>query len=328
MNTYWMRKMTAVILCALVIFAAGCAENEPAASKQAEQAEQAEQNAEAEASVVRNIEHSMGTTPVTGVPSRIVTLYQGANDVIVAFGVTPVGVVESWDDEPVYDYLKQELNGVQLVGEEGQPNLEVIHQLQPDLIIAAKVRHEEIYGQLSQIAPTLVATELFDWRETVNLIAQALDMGGKETELLTAWDNRVADFKAKMSDRLPIEATIVNFRSDHARIYYKGYAGLIIEELGFTRPAGHDQDLWGVQLTSKESIPDMNADLIFTFYDDIEAVHKMKQEWTSHPLWAGIDAVKNNQVFEVDSVAWNLAGGYLSAHLMLDDIYEMFGVEE
>ncbi|WP_145410412.1 ABC transporter substrate-binding protein [Paenibacillus xylanexedens] len=274
----------------------------------------------------RVIKHAMGETTITGTPKKIVTLFQGANDVVVALGVKPTGVVESWVQQPVYEYLRADLDGVPQVGQESQPNMEEINKLKPDLIIATKIRHEDIYDQLSQIAPTVVTETLFDWKETVKMAGEAMNMVEQSDKLLADWDTRVADFKEKMGDRLPIEATITNFRADQVRIFYMGYAGKILKELGFTRPAGHDEDTWGVELTSKESIPDMNADLIFNFNSgtETEAIQKNYEDWTSSPLWKNLDAVKNNQLVQVDEVAWNMAGGYTSANMMLDDLYEYF----
>lgn len=276
----------------------------------------------------RVIKHAMGETKITGTPQRIVTLFQGANDVVVALGVKPAGVVESWVQQPVYEYLRKDLDGVPQVGQESQPNLEEINKLKPDLIIATKIRHEEIYEQLSQIAPTVVTETLFDWKETLKIAGEAMNKTEESNKLLADWETRVADFKEKMGDRLPIEATITNFRADQVRIFYMGYAGKILKELGFTRPAGHDADTWGVELTSKEAIPDMNADMIFNFNSgtDTAAIEKNYQDWTSSPLWKNLDAVKNNQLYQVDEVAWNMAGGYTSANMMLDDLYKQFNL--
>ncbi|WP_328801831.1 iron-siderophore ABC transporter substrate-binding protein [Paenibacillus sp. LX16] len=276
----------------------------------------------------RVIKHAMGETTVKGTPKRIVTLFQGANDVVVALGVKPTGVVESWVQQPVYKYLRDDLDGVTQVGQESQPNLEEINKLKPDLIIATKTRHEDIYDQLSQIAPTVVTETLFDWKETVKTAGEAMNMKEQSDKLLADWDARVADFKDKMGDRLPIEATITNFRADQVRIFYMGYAGKILKELGFTRPPGHDEDTWGVELTSKENIPDMNADMIFNFNSgtETEAIEKNYKDWTSSPLWKNLDAVKNNQLVQVDEVAWNMGGGYTSANMMLDDLYKQFNL--
>ncbi|MEI7026799.1 ABC transporter substrate-binding protein [Paenibacillus sp. y28] len=279
---------------------------------------------------VRLIKHEMGTTEMKGTPKRVVTLYQGGTDVVVALGVKPVGVVQAHGDKPVYDYLKNELEGVQLLGLETQPNLEEIYKLKPDLIITSKFRHEAINDQLSKIAPTVMVKELYEWKEGLQLAGEALNRQDEAKRLLADWDKRVVDFKAKMGARLPIEIAIMNFRSDHARVYYMGYAGKILQELGFTRPPGHDKDVWGTKLSSKESIPDLNAEMIVNFYTgtDTKAMEKTYEEWTSHPLWKNLEAYKRNQIYMVDEVNWNLAGGYLTAHKLLDELYDIFKLQK
>ncbi|WP_028596440.1 ABC transporter substrate-binding protein [Paenibacillus assamensis] len=302
--------------------------SKPAAENQAQGTNNTQTS---EADSVRVIEHPMGKTEVKGTPKRVVTLYQGATDAVVSLGVKPIGVVDAWGEKKVYDYLAADLEGVQLLGLETQPNLEEIHKLKPDLIIASKTRHEEIYNQLSAIAPTVTTELLYDWKTTLKVASQALNIEDQGNKLLADWDGRVAEFKQKMGGKLPIEATIINFRADHVRIYYMGYAGMILKELGFTRPAGHDADTWGVEITSKESIPDMNADVIFNFNyagEEAEAIKKTANDWMSHPLWKNIDAVKSNQVHEVNDIIWNMAGGYKSAHLLLDNLYDMFKLEK
>lgn len=280
----------------------------------------------------RIIKHAMGETKIDGTPKRIVTLYQGATDTAVAMGIKPVGIVESWVEKPVYKYLRDDLEDVKQVGLETQPNLEEINKLNPDLIIASKMRHEDIYNLLSQIAPTVMEENVFRYRETVKLMGEALNKQSKAQTILKKWDQRVNDFnkriKKKMQDDWPIKVSVLNFRADHARIYYSGYAGRILNELGFERPDKHKKDIWGVKLTSKESIPEMNSEAFFIFMSDNEAVYNTYKEWTSHPLWKNLDAVKNDQVFEVDQVAWNMAGGIKSAHIMLDQLYDHFELDE
>ena len=274
----------------------------------------------------------MSETKIKEIPQRIVTLYQGANDAAVKLGITPVGIVESWVEKPVYKYLRDDLGNVKQVGLETQPNLEEINKLNPDLIIASKMRHEDIYNLLSQIAPTVMEENVFRYRKTVELMGKALNKEEKANKVLNNWDRRIADFKEKIKNKKgakwPIEVSVLNFRTDHARIYYSGYAGRILNELGFERPEGHKKNIWGVKLTSKESIPEMNADAFFIFMSDNKSVKNNYQEWAKHPLWKNLDAVKNKQVFKVDQVAWNMAGGIKSAHIMLDQLYKHFELKE
>ncbi|RKD25788.1 iron ABC transporter substrate-binding protein [Ammoniphilus oxalaticus] len=280
----------------------------------------------------REITHAMGTTKIEGTPERIVTLYQGANDAAAAFGIKPVGMVESWLELPIYDYLKADLEGVSIVGQETQPNLEEIAKLNPDLIIASKLRHEEVYEQLSLIAPTVTHETVFEFKETVELMGKAMNKEEKAAEILSAWDARVADFKGKVQEKLgdqwPLNVSILNFRADHARIYNTGFAGSILAELGFTRPENQQVDLPVTKLTDKESITEMNADVFYIFMEDDAAVQNTYEEWTNHPLWANLDAVKKDQVYVVDYIAWNMGGGIKAANLMLDDIYDRFELEK
>ncbi|EON71321.1 ABC transporter substrate-binding protein [Lysinibacillus sphaericus] len=284
-----------------------------------------------EQSTKREITHALGTTTIEGTPQRVVTLYQGATDTILEFDVTPVGVVESWAQAPMYDYIKEDLKDVKFVGQETQPNLEEIAALKPDLIIATQVRHEEIYEQLSQIAPTIVNTTLYDFKETATIIGQALDKEEQAKTLIGDWEARVADFKNKVAstDNWPLSAAVLNYREDHARIYVKGFAGSILTELGFEGPKDlQGKDLEIVKLTDKEGIPQMNADITFQFMEDNAAVKKTYEDWTAHPLYKNLDAAKNNQVYTVDEIIWNLAGGLQAAHLMLDEIYDHFELEK
>lgn len=275
------------------------------------------------------IEHALGTTVIDSSPQRIVTLYQGATDAAIALGIKPVGVVESWVEKPFYRYLRDDLEGAKVVGIELQPSLEEIARLKPDLIIASKVRHEKIYRQLSLIAPTVAHQTVFKFKETVTLVANAAGVPEKGEDLLEEWETRVSAFQAAMSKKggWPVEATVINFRPDHARIYYSGFAGQVLNELGFVRPVAHQQDIWGVKLTSKESIPDMNADTFFIFMDDDDMVKETYRIWMAHPLWNTLNAVKKNQLFEVNSVAWNMGGGIIAANNMLDELMRIYQVD-
>ncbi|WP_227937566.1 ABC transporter substrate-binding protein [Alkalihalobacillus deserti] len=328
------------IMLTFVIFLAGCGnqatEGEDTSENDTEQTEQQEETETEEEQVaethVREITHAMGTTTIEGTPKKIVTLYQGATDAAVALGVTPVGVVESWLEQPIYKYLRDDLEGVPIVGLETQPNLEEIAKLKPDLIIASKLRHEEVYEQLSQIAPTVSHETVFEFKETVELMGQAMNQEEKANELLSDWDARVADFQTKVQEKLgdewPLNVSILNFREDHARIYFTGFAGSILAELGFSRPENQQGEEWGIKLTDKESITEMNADVFYMFMGEEEVVQKNYEEWTSHPLWKNLDAVKADKVYTVDEVTWNMAGGIISANLMLDDIYDRFELEK
>ena len=73
----------------------------------------------------------------------------------------------------------------------------------------------------------------------------------------------------------------------------------------------------------------MDADVIYYFMDEKDkAVEKAYKEWTSHPLWKQLDAVKAKQVHKVDEITWNMGGGIIAANMMLDDIYDRLGIDK
>lgn len=323
-----------VFILASFAFFVGCSVKTEEVSTQvpAKTEEVPKETVETKTTEVRVVEHAMGKAEITGTPEKVVVLYNGMVDISLALGVKPVGAVESWLEKPFYNYLKDHMVGVMNLGEEGQPNLEAIATLQPDLIIGSVLRDEKIYEQLSQIAPTVFTESVFDWKENMTLAAKALGKEEVDLAFKQEWDQKVADIQTQMGDKLQkTEISIVRFDPDHARIYYTGFAGTILAEVGFSRPENQRVDEWGVKLTSKEAIPEMNGDVIFDITSDWlgdGAVYKTKEDWTNHALWKNLDAVKNNQVFEVDAITWNMSGGATAAMMMLDDLYTIFNLNK
>ncbi|MGL9751616.1 MAG: ABC transporter substrate-binding protein [Symbiopectobacterium sp.] len=146
----------------------------------------------------RQVSHARGVTVINGQPKRVATLFQGATDTAVALGITPVGVVDSWIEKPMYRYLRGELGDVPHVGLETPPNLKAIALLNPDLIIASRFRPERVYTLLSHIAPTVAMEDVFKFKRTVQLMGQALDREKQAQGLLTAWQERVSVLRDRL----------------------------------------------------------------------------------------------------------------------------------
>ncbi|WP_386079555.1 ABC transporter substrate-binding protein [Vreelandella sp. F11] len=264
-------------------------------------------------------------------PLRIVTLYQGATDSAVALGLTPIGVVDSWLEKPTYRYLRAPLDGIEHVGLETQPNLEKVAWLKPDLVIASDFRHARIAPLLSAIAPTVSAPTVFNFKTTLTMVANATHQEAEASELLQRWEERVADFRqqvaVKLGDEWPQKVAVVRFKSDHVRIYTSGFAGSILDELGFAQPDTLQSQSWGMKLSSTENIPVLDADALFILLEpDDPAIADNYRHWASHPLWQQLSAVQSGRVFEVEPVSWMMGGGILAANAMLDDLYSHYGL--
>ncbi len=267
----------------------------------------------------------------TDAAPRIVTLYQGATDSAVALGIEPVGVVDAWLEKPMYRYLRDALSGVEHVGLETQPNLEKIAWLDPDLVIASDFRHARIAPLLTTIAPAVSAPAVFDFKSTLTMVANATGREAQANALLQQWDDRVIDFRQQIAVRLgsewPQKAAVVRFKSDHVRIYTNGFAGSILDELGFEQPDTLQSQGWGMKLSSTENIPILDADVMFVLLEpDDPAIADNYRHWSTHPLWQQLSAVQHGRVYEVDPVSWMMGGGILAANAMLDDLFVHYGL--
>lgn len=278
---------------------------------------------------VRTIEHAMGKTEIKGTPERIVVLSNEGTEALLALGVTPVGAVKSWLGEPWYEHIQDKMQNVTVVGDEMQPNLELIAGLKPDLILGVKVRQEKIYQQLSDIAPTVFSENLSaNWKQNFLLYADALNKKADGEKAISDFDARVAKAKEELGDKILTKVSIVRFLPTTARIYFKdSFSGALLSQLGFARPAPQDKEGLAEAIT-KERIPEMDGDILFYFIweDDMKAKTGAKNadDWKQDKLWKKLGAVKNNKAFEVSEAIWNTSGGILSANLMLDDLLSYF----
>ncbi|GAB0061542.1 iron-siderophore ABC transporter substrate-binding protein [Pseudomonas syringae] len=274
---------------------------------------------------------SLGLLALPGIaraaPLRVVTLFQGASDTAVALGVTPCGVVDSWSEKPMYRYLRPALAAVPHVGLETQPSLEDIVLLKPDLIVASRFRHQRIAPLLEQISTVLMLEEVFEFKRTLAMMGAALQRQQLAIALLGQWQQRVAalrgQLQAKFTGRWPITVSVLDIREDHIRSYLPAsFAGSVLSELGFAwTPAARQATGVSLKLSSKESLPVVDADLFFVFQRaDSTAAQHTYDKLVENPFWQQLRAVRDGQVWRVDAVAWSLSGGILGANRMLDEI--------
>ncbi|MDQ0089484.1 iron complex transport system substrate-binding protein [Paenibacillus anaericanus] len=281
----------------------------------------------------RTVKHSMGETEITGTPLKVVVLTNEGTEALLALGVKPVGAVKSWTGNPWYDHIKADMEGVTELGEESQPNLELIAGLQPDLIIGNKMRQEKIYEQLKAIAPTVMAEDLRgEWEINFKLYAEALGKTAEGEELMAAYDKRIEDFKTKAGDKLNQTVSVVRFMGGKTRVYHTNtFSGIIFDQIGFARTemTKNAKDTFVDEIT-KERLPEADADRLFYFtYETGDGkANETEQEWINDPLWKNLSAVKNGQTYKVDDAIWNTAGGIKAANLMLDELYEIYDIQQ
>lgn len=232
-----------------------------------EEAEETEEPKPTEENTSYTVENAMETVTLDKTPERVVILTNEGTEALLALGVKPVGAVQSWTGDPWYDHIASEMEGVEVVGLESQVNVEAIAALQPDLIIGNKMRQEDIYEQLSKIAPTVFAETLRgNWKENFELYAKAVNKVEEGNQVLADYDNRIKEIQTKLGEDVNKEVSMVRFMAGDVRIYHKdSFSGVILEQIGFARPESQDVDDFAEKNATKERIPAMDGDILFYF---------------------------------------------------------------
>lgn len=279
----------------------------------------------------RTIKHAMGETPVPAEPKRVVILTNEGTEALLTLGVKPVGAVQSFTGNPWYEHIKSDMDGVQVLGKEGEPNLEAIAALKPDLIIGNKMRQEKVYELLSAIAPTVFSETLRgQWKENFKFYAEALNKKAEGDKVLADFDKRTETIREKLGDKINTKVSMVRFMAGDTRIYYKDtFSGIILGQIGLKRPESQDKPEFAATKVPKERIPEMDGDVIFyfTYETGNGEASKAEEQWLQDPLWKNLSAVQAGKAYKVDDAIWNTAGGVRAANLMLDDLQKRFEIQ-
>jgi len=272
----------------------------------------------------RTVTHALGETVLESKPARVVVLDGGELDDVLSLGITPVGLAnpESAAGQP--SYLADELDGVADVGTINNLDLEAIAALEPDLILGSKLRADQLYPQLSQIAPTVFAIRPgFPWKENFLLVADALGEENQAVEVLNTYQRRADEIRASI-DGTPPTISLVRFMSGKIRLYGNlSFIGVILQDVGLPRPALQDVDELAVEV-SPETITQAEGDRVFyTSYGRPEDTGEAAV--IAGPLWNELAAVDNGRATRVSDETWFLALGPTGAMLVLDDLEEMLG---
>ncbi len=275
-------------------------------------------------SAVHVVEQGMGKTIIPAHPERIITLDEYALECVLALQNQPVGSVILENTPP---YFQGKIQGVENLGSEGEPSLEKILALKPDLILGTMI-HEQTYHQLSQIAPTVLTPhkDSKDWKAALMNFAEALGKTEVAEQILQDYNDRLETFKTQMGDALnQTQVSVMRVYPTHLSLYLKDvFIGTILEDVGLPRPPAQDKPGAAYEI-SKERIRDADGDVIFLWtYGYNQQYQREAQsalaQLETDPLWLQLNAVQQGKVYQVPSY-W-IGAGPLAANAVIDDLFK------
>jgi iron complex transport system substrate-binding protein len=267
----------------------------------------------------RAIAHLLGSTEISGRPSRVVALEFSFVQALDALGVVPVGITDDNQPKRIEQLLGKKIE-YSSVGTRLEPNLELVSALTPDFIIADNIRHAAIYAQLSAIAPTIV---LNSWegsyqtiKESVVTIADALGDKANGEKVITAHDATIAALVAKIpageNRRFLLAVATPDSMSLHTS---SSFTGSVFKAMGLT-PAVDSADAVesGAGL---ERLIAVNPDVLLVATD---AGGTVLDQWKGNSAFANISAVRGGMTFEVDRNQFSRFRGLKTAEMIAREI--------
>lgn len=289
----------------------------------------AESNQTSQTFKEKTIVHDFGTTELKKAPKRIVILENLYGEILDPLDITPVGATTGQSDSQEFSTLfKKQYKDAKVVsvGWQGNPDLDKIAELKPDLILMTG-EQEDLYDELSEIAPTvgyqINTDENWDYHETSLKVAEIFDKRDEMKKDLDRLDAREAVFaenvKAKFGNQ---KLMYLRVTDNDIRYYAYGHFGYLYDTYHFNRAETFNPDDM-FQVIDPDKLKDINPDLLIVQADSQELLdNKLKNT----PVWTSLKAVQNNKVIYADYSTYMLGFGIVSQEAIMKQISDEWGL--
>lgn len=261
--------------------------------------------------------------------TEVVSLEWGLTENLLALGVDVVGQADvegynTWDTSVALDASTPD------VGMRGEPSLDAISALEPELIAVTTDTPDNVIDQLADIAPvvTLRGSDGTDpigyMRQTVETLATATGTEDKGTELLEGFDAKVAEGKKALEEAGVAGASYVmadgwvNNGTVSVRMYTPGsFLGAVGAELGLANAwTGEGDPDYGLAQTDVEGLTAL-SDVQFVYAASDSEADPFAEGLAGNAIWEQLPFVVAGDVHRIPDGIW-MFGGPASANAYVD----------
>lgn len=288
---------------------------------------------------LRTFNHVLGEICIPENVERVVALEWTYVEAMLALGMQPVGVADiagyhNWVKIPVA--LDAD---VQDIGTRNEPNLELIAELEPDLIIGVYFRVTESYDDLSAIAPTLVfnpypddlnVSQYEEMTTTFTTIAEALNRVDEGEQVLAqmeaTYDRAQTALEAAGrggEDFILSQGWTTDSLATFRLFTDNAMAVQILEQIGLENAWDDAPQLYGfseIGIEGFAALQDADFNFFYVAQDSDNTV------FAESPLWSSLKFVQDERAYWMGGDVW-LFGGPLSAELLVETILTHMGIE-
>ncbi|PQJ85016.1 iron-siderophore ABC transporter substrate-binding protein [Aliivibrio sifiae] len=270
------------------------------------------------------IKHELGLVQLAKTPEKVITLDWTLTETTLSLGVNPIGITDvqgyqSWVTKPELD------DSVLDVGSRSEPNLELITELKPDVILISQYMLP-MYDKLNAIAPTLVYTvynnkkmPLVSAKEITLQLGYLLDKEQQAQDVIAKTEQRLSENGDKIhrlqTNNKPL--LFIRFINDRTvRIHSDGsLAQATINEMGLVNAWHEATNMWGFTTAGLEALARHQQSNVLIFGPLKEAE---KKQLTQSALWQAMAFSRTDSVYELPAI-WTF-GGLISAQRFSDNI--------
>ncbi|GAA3546593.1 siderophore ABC transporter substrate-binding protein CdtB [Streptomyces osmaniensis] len=244
-------------------------------------------------------------------------------ELLISLGVDPVGVADvkgykTWDQAVP---LKNEPKDI---GTRGEPSMDTIAALKPDLIVASTDLPPAAVKQLRKVAPVLevrsasAADPIGQMTKNLDIIAEATGTGERAEKIKDAFDAKVTEGKKALADA-GLDGAPVAFADGYdisnqvsIRPYTSGsLIGAVNEQLGLKDAwkVEGDKD-YGLGTTDVEGLTKLGDDVRFAYIgnDGDKGSTPFTDALAKDKVWTSLPFVKKGNVHRLPDGIWMFGG--------------------
>ncbi|MFC8198574.1 iron-siderophore ABC transporter substrate-binding protein [Streptomyces sp. NPDC060006] len=317
--------LTAAATTAAALTLTACGTTEPAADKTEKPSE-----------AITLTDSTGAEIKLDGPATKVVATEWNEVESLVTLGVDPVGVADvkgykTWDTAVP---LKNEPKDI---GTRGEPSMDTVASLSPDLIVASSDLPPSAVKQLRKIAPVLgiksadASDQIGQMTENLDLIAKATGTTDKAKTVRAAFEAKITEGRKALADADLAGADIafadgyVTSNQVSLRPYTSGsLIGSVNERLGLKNAWKVKGDAaYGLGTTDVEGLTALPKDTRFAYIgnDDDKGSTPFTGALAKNAVWTSLPFVKSGDVHRLPDGIW-MFGGPKSMEAYIDALVD------
>ncbi|BCJ57517.1 ABC transporter substrate-binding protein [Micromonospora endophytica] len=270
--------------------------------------------------------------------TKVVGLEWGEVEMLVSLGVMPVGVADPKGYATWVTAAKLDAD-VKDVGTRGEPSVDSIVALEPDLVVMTDDRGAGTIAQLERYVPVVVtkssdATDnIGRMRADVHMIAAAVGKTAEAEKLLADFDTALAEGKQKIADAgaagKPFAIADGWKEGSTVSIRMFGQGALVSQigiQLGLTNAwQGEVDEAWGLGQTDVEGLTVLKSPDLHFFYNASDGTDVFADGLADNAIWKSLPFVQQGNLHRMPDGIWTF-GGPLSGKQYIDQLVNTYAV--